>query len=82
MMGPNWWLKTHLERIYLGGVRNVDLQLVVVGTALPVVVALLGALALPHVLAESIAPLIVADKQTLVLVQRRIYPAVLFTGVW
>ena len=62
MMGPNWWLKTHLERIYLGGLRGVDLRLVVVDTALPVIVGLLGALAFPHVLAHSVVPLIVEEE--------------------
>lgn len=66
MMGPNWWLKTHLERIYLGGLRNVDLKLVVLDTALPVIVALLVALSLPHVIAESLAPLLLLDESLLV----------------
>lgn len=66
MMGPNWWLKTHLERIYLGGLRNVDLKLVVLDTALPVIVALLVALSLPHVIAESVAPLLLLDESLLV----------------
>ena len=80
MMGPNWWLKTHLERIYLDGLRNVDLKLVVVDTAFPVVVSLLVALCVPYVLSETVAPLLV-DNDYLNTVQRRIYPAVLFTFV-
>ncbi|MPC16067.1 E3 ubiquitin-protein ligase MARCH6 [Portunus trituberculatus] len=38
MMGPNWWLKTNLELIYLGGVRGLDLNLLVGQTALPILV--------------------------------------------
>lgn len=62
MMGPNWWLKTHLERIYLTGLRGLDLQFVVVDTALPVVLGLLVALAFPYVLAQSVAPLLVDEE--------------------
>ncbi|KAA0202491.1 hypothetical protein HAZT_HAZT005756, partial [Hyalella azteca] len=80
MMGPNWWLKTHLEQIYLRGLRNVDLKLVVVETAFPVIVGLLVALTLPFVIAESIAPLLV-EHEALVLIKRRIYPAMLFVSV-
>ncbi|KAF2367689.1 Zinc finger RING-CH-type [Trinorchestia longiramus] len=80
MMGPNWWLKTHLERIYLGGLRNLDLKLVVVDTAFPVIVGLLVGLTLPSVIAESVAPLLV-EQESLVVVKRRIYPAMLFVGV-
>ena len=57
-MGPNWWLKTQLEQIYLGGLRNLDLGLIVRRTALPVIAILGTCLALPYIAAMSIAPLI------------------------
>ncbi|XP_069958511.1 E3 ubiquitin-protein ligase MARCHF6 isoform X2 [Cherax quadricarinatus] len=76
MMGPNWWLKTNLEHIYLGGVRGLDLNLLVGQTALPVIACLGACLTVPYVTAHSIAPL-VAPPNALILVERRIYPALL-----
>ncbi|XP_042226790.1 E3 ubiquitin-protein ligase MARCHF6-like [Homarus americanus] len=76
MMGPNWWLKTNLEHIYLGGVRGLDLNLLVGQTALPVIACLGACLTVPYVTAHTIAPL-VAPPTSLILVERRIYPALL-----
>lgn len=59
MMGPNWWLKTNLEHIYLGGVRGLDLNLLVGQTALPVIACLGACLTVPYVTAHTIAPLFV-----------------------
>lgn len=58
MMGPNWWLKTNLEHIYLGGVRGLDLNLLVGQTALPVIACLGACLTVPYVTAHTIAPLL------------------------
>ncbi|XP_042863946.1 E3 ubiquitin-protein ligase MARCHF6-like [Penaeus japonicus] len=76
MMGPNWWLKTNLEHIYLGGVRGLDLNLLVGQTALPVIASLGACLTIPYVTAHTLAPLFVPPS-ALVLVERRIYPALL-----
>lgn len=76
MMGPNWWLKTNLEHIYLGGVRGLDLNLLVGQTALPVIACLGACLTVPYVTAHTIAPLAVPPS-ALILVERRIYPALL-----
>lgn len=59
MMGPNWWLKTNLEHIYLGGVRGLDLNLLVGQTALPVIASLGACLTIPYVTAHTLAPLFV-----------------------
>ncbi|CAL4114135.1 unnamed protein product [Meganyctiphanes norvegica] len=80
MMGPNWWLKTHLEHIYLGGVRGLDLHLLVCQTAIPVIAALSACLSLPYITAHSLAPL-VAPPSSLILIERRIYPALLIISV-
>lgn len=76
MMGPNWWLKTNLEHIYLGGIRGLDLNLLVGQTALPVIACLGGCLTVPYVTAHTLAPLL-APPSALVMVERRIYPALL-----
>ncbi|KAK3871776.1 hypothetical protein Pcinc_023101 [Petrolisthes cinctipes] len=76
MMGPNWWLKTNLEHIYLGGVRGLDLNLLVGQTALPVIACLGACLTVPYVTAHTISPLL-APPSALILVERRIYPALL-----
>ncbi|ROT62590.1 hypothetical protein C7M84_019575 [Penaeus vannamei] len=55
MMGPNWWLKTNLEHIYLGGVRGLDLNLLVGQTALPVIASLGACLTIPYVTAHTLA---------------------------
>ncbi|KAG7166307.1 E3 ubiquitin-protein ligase MARCH6-like 1 [Homarus americanus] len=67
MMGPNWWLKTNLEHIYLGGVRGLDLNLLVGQTALPVIACLGACLTVPYVTAHTIAPL-VAPPTSLVMI--------------
>ncbi|UYV70728.1 MARCH6 [Cordylochernes scorpioides] len=77
LMGPNWWMKRLLEQMYHGGFRNMDLHLVLVRLAAPVVTVLGIGLSLPYVLACSIVPLFTSDPDLLNMVYRRIYPSFL-----
>ncbi|KAF0310942.1 E3 ubiquitin-protein ligase MARCH6 [Amphibalanus amphitrite] len=74
MMGPNWWLKAALEQVYLNGLRNLQLRAVLMDLALPLVVLLGLALAVPYVLVHSFVPLILPPSTALYMVQRNIYP--------
>ncbi|XP_037085050.1 E3 ubiquitin-protein ligase MARCHF6-like [Pollicipes pollicipes] len=80
MMGPNWWLKAALEQVYLNGLRNLQLRAVLLELALPLVVLLGLALAVPYVLVHSFAPLFLARSGSLYMVQRQIYPCLVIAS--
>merc|ERR1719430_2798885 len=71
-MGPDWWLKEAIEQLYQDGVRNLDLGRVVTSLVIPCT-------STPYLLAHGLAPLLITSEATLVLVQRRIYPALLLS---
>lgn len=81
MMGPEWFLRAAIERVYRDGIRDMDLRVVVGDIAAPVVTCFGLALAVPYVLAYSVAPLFVANVQLRNVVARRIYPFLLLVGV-
>ena len=62
MVGPNCWLKTNLHLMYTGGIRNLDVNLVIVKTAVPVMFYLGFFLAAPYFTAHVIAPEIVPTE--------------------
>jgi E3 ubiquitin-protein ligase MARCH6 len=77
MMGPNWWLKRVIEQIYQGGLRNMNLQFIILDLAVPSIMVLGMSLAVPYVIAASIVPLMGATSTTTNQVLRRIYPGIL-----
>merc|ERR1712025_642183 len=77
-MGPDWWLKESIEQLYQDGIRNLNLSRVVTNLVIPCVSTL--ALSLPYLLSHGIAPQLISSETTLILVQRRIYPALLFSS--
>lgn len=81
MMGPEWFLRTAIERVYRDGIRDMNLHIVIRDIAAPVVTCFGLALAIPYVLAYSIAPLFVASVQLRNVIARRIYPFLLLVGV-
>uniref|UniRef100_A0A2C9LZL1 RING-type E3 ubiquitin transferase n=1 Tax=Biomphalaria glabrata TaxID=6526 RepID=A0A2C9LZL1_BIOGL len=56
MMGPQWWLKRAIERVYNDGMRNLNMKFIMVHICLPVSTCLGMALAVPYVIAHSIVP--------------------------
>lgn len=81
MMGPEWFLRTAIERVYRDGIRDMNLQVVVRDITAPVVSCFGLALAVPYVLVYSVAPLFIANVQLRNVVARRIYPFLLLVGV-
>lgn len=77
MMGPQWWLKRAIERVYNDGMRNLNMKFIMMQICLPVSICLGMALALPYVIAYSIVPALGVTFETQTLVVRRIYPFVL-----
>ncbi|XP_059140902.1 E3 ubiquitin-protein ligase MARCHF6-like [Physella acuta] len=77
MMGPQWWLKRAIERVYNDGMRNLNMRFIMVEICLPVSTCLGLALAVPYVIAYSIVPALGVSFETQTLVVRRIYPFVL-----
>ncbi|XP_032220194.2 E3 ubiquitin-protein ligase MARCHF6 isoform X2 [Nematostella vectensis] len=77
MMGPNWWLKAILERVYNDGIRNINTVLILRRLAVPVVLCLLLAVTVPYVIANGIIPIFISSADTVVFCQRRIYPFLL-----
>merc|ERR1719242_1902070 len=80
-MGPDWWLKESIEQLYQDGIRNLNLSRVVTNLVIPCVSTLGLSLSLPYLLSHGIAPQLISSETTLILVQRRIYPALLFSSV-
>ena len=56
MMGPTWWLKGVLERVYQQGIRHMDVGFILRRLCLPVLCVLSLNLAVPYVVAKSIVP--------------------------
>ena len=80
-MGPDWWLKRAIERLYQDGLRGLTLAYLIPQLVLPAIMSLGLALALPYIVAHGIAPLLINDFDTVVFIQRRIYPSLLLTIV-
>lgn len=78
-MGPDWWLKEAIEQLYQDGIRNLNLGRVVRNLVIPCVSTLGLSLSIPYLLSHGLAPLLIATDPTLIIVQRRIYPALLFS---
>ncbi|GIY71172.1 e3 ubiquitin-protein ligase MARCHF6 [Caerostris extrusa] len=77
LVGPNWWMKRVIEQIYLAGIRNINLHLIFIELALPVIITLGLSLSLPYIIACSIIPMFSSSFELQNLVLRRIYPALL-----
>lgn len=76
LMGPNWWLKSVLERTIMGGFWNIDVPTLLRDLAAPLVTALGLALSLPYILVHSVMPLFVSSSRSLWLMHRNVYPFV------
>ncbi|XP_017786355.1 PREDICTED: E3 ubiquitin-protein ligase MARCH6 [Nicrophorus vespilloides] len=81
MMGPDWALRTAIERVYRDGIRDMNLRFIYREVAAPVVVTCGLALAVPYVIAYSVVPLFVSNLFTTDLIGRRLYPFLLLVIV-
>lgn len=81
MMGPEWALRRAIEQTYRDGFKRMQLKLVVVELAAPVIVCLSIFLAVPYIVAHSIVPMFVHDAFFQIIVARSIYPSVLVLAV-
>lgn len=80
MMGPDWFLRAAIERVYRDGIRDMNLSFVFKELAMPVVVCFGFALAIPYVLAYSIVPMFVTNLPLRNLIARRLYPFLLLVA--
>ncbi|KAH1015872.1 hypothetical protein HUJ04_007190 [Dendroctonus ponderosae] len=80
IMGPDWFLRAAIERAYRDGIRDMHLSFVFMELALPVIVCLGFALAIPYVMAYSIIPLFVTNLQFRNVIARRLYPFLLLVA--
>merc|ERR1712079_158988 len=71
----DWWLKRAIEQLYQDGLRGLNLSYLIPQLIVPAVTSLGLALAVPYVIAHGIVPLICNDFETVVFIQRRIYPS-------
>lgn len=77
MMGPEWFLRTAIERIYRDGIREMNLMFIIKEVAIPVVTCFGLALAIPYALTYTVVPLFVSNMHMRNLIARRIYPFLL-----
>lgn len=78
-MGPDWWLKEAIEQLYQDGIRNLNLGRVIKNLVIPCVSTLGLSLSLPYLISHGLTPLLINSSNSLIIVQRRIYPALLFS---
>lgn len=81
MMGPDWFLRTAIERTYRDGIRDMQLSFIISEVAVPVIVSFGLALAIPYVITYSVVPLFVTSIQLRNLIARRLYPFLLLIAV-
>eukprot|EP00096_Caligus_rogercresseyi_P009390 TRINITY_DN3181_c0_g1_i1.p1 TRINITY_DN3181_c0_g1~~TRINITY_DN3181_c0_g1_i1.p1 ORF type:complete len:884 (+),score=278.07 TRINITY_DN3181_c0_g1_i1:61-2712(+) len=72
-IGPDWWLKAAIIKLYNDGIRGLDLKFLILSIIFPVCTFLGLSLSLPYILAHSIAPLLLSDPMLLIIIQRYIY---------
>lgn len=81
LMGPDWSLKRAIEQAYRDGLRDMNLKFIIFDLAIPIVTCFGLALAIPYVLAHSIAPLFIQNQFLKVSIIRRIYPFFLILAI-
>lgn len=81
MMGPDWFLRTAIERAYRDGIREMNLRFIFRELAAPVVISCGLALAVPYAIAYSVVPLVVSNMFMRNIIARRIYPFLLLVGL-
>ncbi|KAI4456124.1 ssm4 protein [Holotrichia oblita] len=81
MMGPDWFLRTAIERAYRDGIRDMHLMFILRELAAPVIISFGLSLAIPYVTAYSMVPVFVSNVQLKHYIARRIYPYLLVVGV-
>lgn len=81
LMGPDWSLKRAIEQAYRDGLRDMNLKFIIFELAIPIVTCFGLALAIPYVLAHSIAPLFIQNQFLKVAIIRRIYPFFLILAI-
>lgn len=77
MMGPDWFLRAAIERVYRDGIREMQLTFIIRDLAVPVIVTSGLVLAVPYVIAYSIVPCFVHSLHLRNLIARRLYPFLL-----
>lgn len=81
LIGPEWWLRDAIDRVYRNGFINMDLTYIITNIVYPVSVTLLFGMSLPYVLTVGLMPLFGFEKDVVIPCVRRIYPTMLFTIV-
>jgi len=81
LIGPEWWLRDAIDRVYRNGFVNMDLSYILSNIIYPVCVTLLLGMSVPYILTVGLMPLLGFQKDVVILCVRRIYPIMLFTIV-
>ena len=81
LIGPEWWLRDAIDRVYRNGFINMDLSYIIMNIIYPVSVTLLLGMSVPYVLTVGMLPLFGLEKDVVIPCVRRIYPTMLFTIV-
>ncbi|XP_074036205.1 E3 ubiquitin-protein ligase MARCHF6 isoform X2 [Leptinotarsa decemlineata] len=77
MMGPDWFLRSAIERAYRDGIRDMNLTFIIKELAAPVIISFGLALSVPYIIAYSLVPIFVNNLQMRNIVARRLYPCLL-----
>uniref|UniRef100_A0A6P7GEV5 E3 ubiquitin-protein ligase MARCHF6 n=2 Tax=Diabrotica virgifera virgifera TaxID=50390 RepID=A0A6P7GEV5_DIAVI len=81
MMGPDWFLRAAIERVYRDGIREMNLTFVFKELAAPVIVSFGLALAVPYAIAYSLVPIFITNLQLRNFIARRLYPFLLLLSI-
>ncbi|XP_072379306.1 E3 ubiquitin-protein ligase MARCHF6 [Diabrotica undecimpunctata] len=81
MMGPDWFLRAAIERVYRDGIREMNLTFVFKELAAPVIVSFGLALAVPYAIAYSLVPIFITNLQLKNFIARRLYPFLLLVSI-
>lgn len=81
LIGPEWWLRDAIDRVYRNGFVNMDIAYIVTNIVYPVCITLLLGMSVPYILTVGLMPYLGFHKDLVILCVRRIYPIMLFTIV-
>jgi E3 ubiquitin-protein ligase MARCH6 len=77
LIGPNWWLKTVLDRVCRNGITDLDIHFLLRKLAAPVIAVLLVLLSIPYFLSFVVLAIFTGDLESQYYLFQKLYPCVI-----